>query len=436
MSRWNVLVSVLLSLMVAAAAGCRGPAEGHARTVVELWTGWTGREGRAFQAVVDTFNREHSGVFVRNVSGIQDDTKTIRAIAAGVPPDVVSLWNNRYLGPLAANGALMPLDQRLAAFGIREGDFVPVALEICRYRGRLYGLPVLIDATALFWNRAAFREAGLDPDRPPRTPAELTRYARRLTRRSGSGRLRRIGLEPSDIIPFLYATDAPLVDGAGRVTADTPAARRALAWYREIVDAMGGAADVMAFAEGFGQAQSVNHPFFVGQTAMMVSGEWMPLWIDRYAPAIDYGIAPLPRTDPAAPPTSSIVGSSLSIPCESRHPEAAWRFACWLQTRSAQRQLAQALANLPVRRDLLADPALVRGSRAARGYGVLQGLSASPGARAFPNLPIANLFEAELTHARDFVAHGDKTPAEAMHDVQLRLEREARAAAVGHVAAP
>jgi multiple sugar transport system substrate-binding protein len=425
MLRWNVLVSVLLCLM-AAAAGCRGPAGGHGRTVVELWTGWTGREGRAFQDVVDAFNRAHPGVFVRNVSGIQDDTKTIRAVAAGVPPDLVSLWNNRYLGPLAANGALRPLDQRLAVSGIRERDFVPVALELCRYRGRLYGLPVLIDSTALFWDRAAFRDAGLDPNRPPRTPAELTRYARHLTRRGGTGRLRRIGLQPSEIIPFLYASDAPLVDGAGQVTVDTPAARRALAWYRETIDAMGGAADVMAFAAGFGQSQSANHPFFVGQTAMMVSGEWMPYWIERYAPALDYGIAPLPRADPSAPPTTSIVGSSLSLPREGRHPEAAWRFACWLQTRPVQRRLAQALANLPVRRDLLADPVLVRGSRAAQGYAVLLGLSASPGARAFPNLPIANLFEAELVHARDFVAHGDKTPAEALRDVQHRLEREAR----------
>jgi multiple sugar transport system substrate-binding protein len=437
MSRWNALLSILLCLTaVLAGAGCRGAAEGRRRTVIDFWSGWTGREGKAFQGVVDRFNREHPSLFVRNVSGVQDDTKTIRAIAAGIPPDVVSLWNNRYLGPLAANGALLPLDERLAADGLRERDFVPVSLEMCRYRGRLYGLPVLIDSTALFWNRAAFREAGLDPDRPPRTPAELIDDARRLTRRGAGGRLKQIGMGPSEIIPFLYATNTPLVDRAGRVAVDTPEARRALVWYRAIIDAMGGATDVMAFAEGFGQAQSQNHPFFAGQTAMMVSGEWMPYWLERYAPALDYRIGPLPRIDPHAPPTSSIVGSSLSIPSGSRHPDAAWVFARWLQTRPVQRQLAQALANLPVRRDLLADPSLVSGSRAARGYGVLLGLSASPGARAFPNLPIANLYEAGLMHARDFVVHGDKSPEQALRDLQLRLEREARVLSSDSEAAP
>jgi multiple sugar transport system substrate-binding protein len=419
----------LLALAVAlSGGGCREAAEVRGRTVIEFWSGWTGREGRAFQAVVDRFNREHPALFVHNVPGIQDDTRTLRALTAGVPPDAVSLWNNRYLGPLAASGALQPLDDRLAAARIPESDFVPASLQLCRYRGRLYALPFLTDATALFWNRAAFREAGLDPDRPPRSPFELTKYARRLTRRDASGRLTRIGLQPSELIPFLYATDASLVDASGGVTADTPETRRALTWYRDVIEAMGGVAAVMPFTEGFGQSQGDRNPFFVRQTAMMISGEWMPYWLERWAPTLDYGIAPFPRADLDAPPTSSIVGSSVTIPRESRHPEAAWVFATWLQTRPAQLALARDLYNLPVRRDLVTDPALTRGSRAARGFGALLSLAASPGARAFPNLPIASFYEAELTYARDFVLHGTKSPEGALRDLQFRLEREARSA--------
>src|SRR5439155_2955745 len=108
------------------------------------------------------------------------------------------LWNPSTLGPLAANGALQPLDERLASAGLTEEDFVPVSLELCRYRGRLYALPVLIDGAALYWDRRAFRAAGLDPDRPPVTPEELVEYARRLTQRDGAGHLVRIGFQPTD----------------------------------------------------------------------------------------------------------------------------------------------------------------------------------------------------------------------------------------------
>src|SRR5438034_2229131 len=180
--------SLLLAVGVApGVCGCRGAAEAGGRTVIEFWSGWTGHEGQVFQSVVDRFNREHPGLFVHNFGGVQDDTKTIRALTAGVPPDAFFLWNTGYVGPLASNGAIVPLDDRLASAGLSERDFVPVSLELCRFRGRLYGLPVLVDGSALFWNKGAFREAGLDPERPPRTLAELIGYARRLTKHDAAG---------------------------------------------------------------------------------------------------------------------------------------------------------------------------------------------------------------------------------------------------------
>src|SRR5205085_11567365 len=113
--------------------------------------------------------------------------------------------------------------------------------------------------------------------------------------------------------------------------------------------AMGGAEAVNAFTAGFGQGQSDNHPFFHDQTAMMISGEWMPLWIERWAPHMEYGIAAFPRVDPEAPPTASIGGNVVCIPRESRHPDAAWVFVSWLQTHEAQLQFAQGIFNLPNR---------------------------------------------------------------------------------------
>lgn len=422
-SRPSLLVLVGLAAALIA-GGCRDTAAAGGRTVIEFWSGWTGHEAQVFQALVDRFNREHPGLFVHNFGGVQDDTKTIRALTAGVPPDAFFLWNTGYVGPLAANGALQPLAERLASAGLAERDFVPVSLQLCRCRGRLYGLPVLIDASALYWNRRMFGDAGLDPDQPPRTPQELVEDARRLTRRDAAGRLTRLGLQPPEPWPILFAAGAPLIGAAGRATADTPETRRALAWDREIIDAMGGAAAVDSFAAGFGQEQSGNHPFFAGQAAMMVSGEWMPHWIERWAPSLDYGIAPFPTQDPHAPPTSSIGGNIVCIPRESRHPEAAWIFVSWLETRAAQLEFARGIYNLPNRRDMLAEPSLTQGSRATRGYSELLKLSASPGARAFPNLPVSNFYQTELTNARDFVAHGDKTPEQALRDLQRRLDRE------------
>src|SRR5207244_576109 len=133
---------------------------------------------------------------------------------------------------------------------------------------------------------------------------------------------------------------------------------QALAWYREVVEAMGGQEEAESFAAGFGQEQSGNNPFFLGQSAMLLSGEWFPYWIERYAPATDYGVAAFPTTDPAAPPTCAIGGNVVCIPTDSRHPSAAWEFIAWLQTRGAERELARGIFNMPYCRDMLCDAAL------------------------------------------------------------------------------
>src|SRR6266849_3667661 len=135
-SRPSLLALLALAALLVA-SGCRDTTTAHGRTVIEFWSGWTGREGQVFQALVDRFNREHPGLFVHNFGGVQDDTKTIRALTAGVPPDAFFLWTTGYVGPLAANGAVVPLDDRLASAGLNERDFVPVSLELCRYRGWL-----------------------------------------------------------------------------------------------------------------------------------------------------------------------------------------------------------------------------------------------------------------------------------------------------------
>src|SRR5712692_8008713 len=125
-------ILVLISLVAAlAATGCRPTLSRRPSSLtIEFWSGWTGHEGQVFQALVDRFNREHTGLFVHNFGGVQDDTKTIRALTAGVPPDAFFLWIPGYIGPLAANGALQPLEGRLASAGLSERDFVPVSLQL------------------------------------------------------------------------------------------------------------------------------------------------------------------------------------------------------------------------------------------------------------------------------------------------------------------
>src|SRR5205085_1314900 len=185
----------VLAVLAIALSGCSHGGPANQQIHLSLWSMWTGAEEQNFLKVCRRYEDLHPGIVIDNLGAIQDDTKTVRAIVAGVPPDLFTLYSPLFLGPIAANGALYPLDVRFRRSGLKETDFVPASLFQCRFGGRLYGMPFLIDDAALLWNKRMFREAGLDPDRPPRTLSELEEYAVRLTRRE-NGQIVRLGLQP------------------------------------------------------------------------------------------------------------------------------------------------------------------------------------------------------------------------------------------------
>src|SRR4029078_4985619 len=148
------------------------------------------------------------------------EQKTLLATAAGVPPDVAGVWGTQ-VRQFAAMGALERLDDIAAAHGITPDYFKPVYYQGCSYEGHLYALPSTPGGVALHYNKRIFREkadklraAGLDPDRAPRTIAELDRYAAVLDTYDADGRLVCAGYLPQE--PGWWLTLTPYWFG-GRV---------------------------------------------------------------------------------------------------------------------------------------------------------------------------------------------------------------------------
>ena len=58
-------------------------------------------------------------------------------------------------------------------------------MAVSTYEGRLYGVPLYADVSALFYNKDLFRKAGLDPEKPPTSLAEIREYADKITALGG-----------------------------------------------------------------------------------------------------------------------------------------------------------------------------------------------------------------------------------------------------------
>ncbi|MBP1923204.1 sn-glycerol 3-phosphate transport system substrate-binding protein [Halorubrum alkaliphilum] len=164
-------------------------------TVVEFWHALSGRKARLLDEFVDEFEATTDGVSIRpSAKGSYRGTfdATLAAAERGDPPAIAHLYE---IGTKRAldSGAFVPVEDLLTPDNFAGSDDLldpgtlldpddlldPVA-NYYRTDGRLHSVPFNASTPVLYYDRAAFERAGLNPDDPPTTFAEVRHCAERL----------------------------------------------------------------------------------------------------------------------------------------------------------------------------------------------------------------------------------------------------------------
>ncbi len=438
---------ILAAFSVLFAFGCarRDESGTGGRVVVNYWEKWSGFEADSMQAVIDDFNRSQDRIEVRFLSVSQVDIKLLLATSSGHPPDVAGLWSEN-IPDFSEKGALMPLDRGLAKAGIGADRYIPLFWNLCRHRGYTWGLPTTPGCVALFYNKKLFRAAGLDPEKPPATFAEFEAMSRRLTvvELERAGRLVRVSFDdltpqeregrrytlvqvghlPQDAGMFLSGWGcwfgARYYDGGRRILANDAGNLAAYGWLAETARTYG-VENMRNFIEGFGVSQSAQSPFLGGTEAMVVQGPWMTNFIEKYAPGMEWGVAACPAADGVGGgfPVTLAQCDVVVIPRGALHPREALEFICYLQRQEVAEKLARSQQKFTALREVSGaflkdhpNPAIA----------LFMGLARSPAARSVPRLSMWHEYDAELAVARERVQNLRETPAEALGEVQQRIQ--------------
>ncbi|MBN1460121.1 MAG: ABC transporter substrate-binding protein [Armatimonadetes bacterium] len=319
------------------------PDTSDGRIHIAYWEKWTGMEADAMRAVVDEFNASQDRIFVDMLTISQIDRKLLLATAGGVPPDIVGLWSDN-LAVFADRHVLMELDEPLAEYGITRDQYIPAYWDLCEYRGHMHALPTTPGALALHWNKQMFREAGLDPERPPRTIEELDEFSDRLTIRDENGKLERMGFIPTEPgwwnWAWGYYFGGHLWNGKDQLTPDAPENIRAYEWARKYSEEYG-VNTVQTFQSGFGNFSSPQNAFLSGEVAMVIQGVWMNNYISKYTPDLEWGAAPFPY--PADRPDLADVAyvdcDIIAIPVGCKHVPEALEFLRFVSSRKGMEML-------------------------------------------------------------------------------------------------
>ena len=142
-----------------------------------------GPTGDQVENLVKQFNASQKDFVVSAAyKGNYDETMAAAFIAhrAGNSPHVVQIYEIGTANMMAAmgsqGGAVRPVWQVMAEAGERleAKAFVPaVASYFSDHQGRLDALPFNTSTPVMFYNKDAFRAAGLDPEKPPKTWYEM-----------------------------------------------------------------------------------------------------------------------------------------------------------------------------------------------------------------------------------------------------------------------
>ena len=289
------------------------------------------------QRLIEQFDKDHADIHVTAVyTGSYDDTnlKTRAAIQAGHPPGAVIMSAN-FIREYAINNDAMPLDELIAKDGQTPAQFMDLfwpALKLnATEQGHVYGVPFQNSTPLLYYSVDAFKDAGLDPDKPPVTWQDWVDDLRKLTKHDGSTTTRWGLMFPGTYDYLGWITSAFAMsnggqyynpDYGGEVYYTAPSTIGAV----RLIDALVHKWHVMP--EGVTDANAVTTAFFQGRTAMMVLSTGSLSFV-RENMKTPYHAAFLPRSLVNAAP---IGGASLIIP-RGNSPErqaAAWTLIKWL----------------------------------------------------------------------------------------------------------
>jgi len=307
---------------------------GEKPITLTYWTLFSGGEGDYMTALVNQFNEEHPGIFVREERQPWGEyyKKLLAAMAGGNPPDI-AIMHTATLPDFASRDTLYAIDKFEPELDLT--DYMPNILAGGRYEGHQYALPIDVHPLVLFYNKTVLREAGLVDAYGhfvlPRTVDELIEYTQIAKERTGKGCvMESLGSYPWRLwFAWLYAQGGEFLDKEGNPAFNNEKGIRAA----EALRSLSAEADVPLLTGDQSEAT-----WQAGNAAFTIRGVW---GVGTYTPLknLDWGVTLLP-TLPGEPYATWANSHNIVFPKQPKLSEgklkAAIEFAIWLGKHSME----------------------------------------------------------------------------------------------------
>jgi sn-glycerol 3-phosphate transport system substrate-binding protein len=378
--RRRLLVPVLaaaLALAAAAVPGGAAPRAGgdkcplkaldRADKPVEItfWHSMTRTNEATLIRLTDAFNASQEKVRVNlvNQTTYEDTVEKFRnALATGDVPDVAQLPET-FLQQAIDSQAILPIQACVDADKYELSDYLPRVIEYYTVEDTLWALPFNVSNPILYYDKNAFRAAGLDPEQPPATLDDV-RAASEAIKASGYPAGFALKIDAFFFEQFLAKSGKPYVnngngrnDRATEVEFDNRTGQEFFTWMSEMV------ADGLAVTNARSGASAIDNYLAIGnrQAAMTVDsiaglGEIAQVLGSGQFSHVDLGVAPMPG--PVGKGGVLVGGAAFYIMKETSDEKqaAAWEYAKFMSTPENIAEWAAGTGYIPIRESSVAMP--------------------------------------------------------------------------------
>jgi sn-glycerol 3-phosphate transport system substrate-binding protein len=323
---------------------------------IKFWHAMSGKRIDLLKGLADDFNKTHAGITVESqYVGSYNETlnKTIAAVKAGNPPHIFQLYEIGTRG-MIDGGMIVPIGDLAKPGEVDWGDYVDAVMSYYTVDGKLYSMPFNSSTPILFYNKTAFKKAGLDVNKPPDTWNQVRAMGKKIMDSGAAEAGITWNMHCWYFEEWHAVQNALLVDQengrkgrATKVLFDGPVGVNIVKWWTDLEK------DKIFLNTGRGWS---NHrkAFISGQAAMMISSTSdVTQMTDAFnQKGWDLGTGFLPRPD-AVPRQGVIIGGG-TLWLTKDHPQeelkAAWEFLKWMSMPRQQVTWHKGTGYFPIRK--------------------------------------------------------------------------------------
>ena len=309
--------SLIASLSLAVLASFTTPA--HAQVEIQWWHAMSGPLGEWVNDLVKGYNDSQKDYkVVATYKGTYPETLTagIAAFRAGNQPDILQVFEVGTATMMASKGAIVPVGKVMKDSGLKfdpSGYVSAVAGYYTAPNGQMLSMPFNSSTTIFYYNKDAFKAAGLDPEKAPKTWAEVALAAAKLKASGHACPFTTSWISWTQLESFSawhnveFATKGNGMGGNdARLTFNGPLQ------VRHIQDLENMAKQGLFVYKG--RENKADTTFPSGECAMLTGSAGLLGNVKKNA-KFNYGVAPLPYYEdiPGAPQNTVIGGASLWV---------------------------------------------------------------------------------------------------------------------------